>query len=171
MIPLSESFPWNCVSFPLTDWNFVFQWKGTLKTSVSFFCFVKKNVSNIVTLSKPTIFRESDKHHYTWVQMSRSWHETQEFNKNHQISNWATEASFCRRDTCDTALEPQRSVLFSFTHHKVCAHNRHIPGTQMAHAKLRNLDFYEIFEIFMNPFDVPCVCADTLCTLLPFKIA
>ena len=52
----------------------------------------------------------------------------------------------------------QGPYLFSFRHHKVYAHNRHIPGTQMAHAKLRNLDFYEIFDIFMNPFDVPCVC-------------
>ena len=35
------------------------------------------------------------------------------------------EASFCRRNTCDTALEPKRSILSSYQNHKVRAHTRH----------------------------------------------
>ena len=64
--------------------------------------------------------------------MLRSWHETQKFDENGQNLNWATEASFFRRNTRDTALEPQRSKFLSYKHPKYV----HTSGTQMAQAKM-----------------------------------
>ena len=47
----------------------------------------------------------------------------------------ATETSFCCRKTCDTALEPPRSILLSHEHPQVCAHIRHT-------ALLKNMFFW-----------------------------
>jgi len=66
-----------------------------------------------------------------------------------QNLKWVPEASFCRRNTCDTALEPQRSILSSCQHHKVRAHIRHIPCTHKAHVKLKLWTFrWEIKFLF-----------------------
>ena len=46
--------------------------------------------------------------------------------KRDQKVNAITETTFCRRMTCDTALESFRSILSSYKHPQVCAHTRHI---------------------------------------------
>ena len=82
--------------------------------------------------------------------MLRSCNETLYFEWIIKILNWVTEASFCCKNACDTALEPQRSIFSSYKRHIVCAHIRHILGTHQAHAKLKLWTFGWELRFFLK---------------------
>ena len=70
--------------------------------------------------------------------------------------NWATEKSFCRKKTCDTALESLDAVVLDCYGRQVCAHIRHIIGTHLAHT--RHSVFLDFWKNEWCAFCVPHVC-------------
>ena len=79
---------------------------------------------------------------------------------------WATRASFCRRETCDTALEPSGSKLLTHEHPQVCAHIRHILCTHQAHYA-KKIPF---FDDFCHICFMCLMCADTSETIAALKL-
>ena len=93
-------------------------------------------------LSFPAKIREIFKNRIFWWKTDFF----QNFWKNLQNWNWATETSSCRKKTCDTALEPPGHLFLSYKHNQVYAHIRHILGTHQAHrAHIHNLENLENF--------------------------
>ena len=92
--------------------------------------------------------------------------QTRQTPQNLQNSTRATEASFCHKKTCDTALEPPKSIFSSFTHHEYV----HTSGTHLAHRwHVQKMKIFKIFNFRASYFLLchRCArCVPDVCTYL-----